>query len=108
MSNATADVVDVVNKSNAESNPTSGNNINTGNCFNVSESTQMAFDVINSLLGIFGLSIFIMIFIVLFVIFSSVDGKTWMTSATTTTTLTTTTTAATTSKAVTMASAFDE
>ena len=108
MSNATADIVDVVNKSNAESNPTSGNNINTGNCFNVSESTQMAFDVINSLLGIFGLSIFIMIFIVLFVIFSSVDGKTWMTSATTTTTLTTTTTAATTSKAVTMASAFDE
>ena len=84
MSNATADIVDVVNKSNAEINPTSGNNINTGNCFNVSESTQMAFDVINSLLGIFGLSIFIMIFIVLFVIFSSVDGKTWMTSATTT------------------------
>ena len=36
----------------------------------------MIFDLINSLLGIFGLSIFIIIFIVLFVIFSSIDGNT--------------------------------
>ena len=40
---------------------------------------RLIFDVINSLLGIFGLSIFIIIFIVLFLIFGNIDGKPWTT-----------------------------
>jgi hypothetical protein len=54
-----------------------GQPVGTG-CF-VNESTRMIFDMINSLLGIFGLSIFIIIFIVLFLIFGSIDGKPWTT-----------------------------
>ena len=45
----------------------------------MNESTRLVFDLVNSLLGIFGLSIFVIIFVVLFLIFGNIDGKPWTT-----------------------------
>jgi len=49
----------------------------TSNELFASQQARFIFDVINSTLGIFGIAIFIIIFITLFVIFANVDGKPW-------------------------------